>query len=235
LLLKKYLIYFYLLLLVADLVSIGSRWQAGHYLFKFFLMPVLIVVLVQNKRNLLQKNWRVILGGLVTAWAGDVMLLFSVSRPIFFIIGLVCFLCTHLAYIVYLLRYEKSAFSLLKTSPLLFAAVVLYGIIFLAFLWGHLGSLLIPVIVYTIVISVMMIQALSASRNMYHSAGGLFIGGAAAFIISDSLLAINKFYQPFESGDIFVMSTYGIAQLLIVSAAIKNDDRKHDFIASKVL
>jgi uncharacterized membrane protein YhhN len=196
-------------------------------------MPVLIVVLVQNKRNLLQKNWRIILGGLVTAWAGDVMLLFSVSRPIFFIIGLVCFLGTHFAYIVYLLRYEKSPVSLLKTAPFLLLGVLFYGIFFLSFLWGHLGELLIPVIIYTIVITLMMIQALAASGHMIKEAGKLFIVGAAVFILSDSLLAINKFYKPFEIGDILVMSTYGIAQLLIVSAAIKNDDRKLDFIASK--
>jgi uncharacterized membrane protein YhhN len=223
------------LLLIADLLSIGYRWQAGHYFFKFFLMPVLIVVLVQNKRTLLQKNWRVILGGLITAWAGDVMLLFSVSRPIFFIIGLVCFLSTHLAYIVYLSRYQKSPLSFLKRSPLIFFLVVLYSIFFLAFLWSHLDDLLIPVIVYTLIITFMMLQALAAGKYMWDDAGKLFISGAAAFILSDSLLAINKFYKPFEGGDFLVMLTYGIAQWMIVTATIKNDDRKHEFIPSQRL
>jgi len=41
------------------------------------------------------------------------------------------------------------------------------------------------------------------------------------FVISDSVLAINKFYQPFEAANVIIMLTYGLAQLFIVTGAIR--------------
>ena len=43
--------------------------------------------------------------------------------------------------------------------------------------------------------------------------------GALLFVISDSVLAINKFYQPFEVAGVIIMLTYGLAQLFIVEGA----------------
>ena len=205
------------------------KWSAGHFVFKFFLMPVLIVFLVQNKRHLLQKNWRPVLAGLVTAWAGDVMLSLSVTRPVFFIIGLVFFLCTHLSYIVYFTRYERNTFLVLKKKPLVFVSILLYAVLILVIVGSHAGPLLVPVIVYTMVICAMMLQSLAASPNMQAGAGKFFIAGAVIFIISDSLLAVNKFYRPFEWADFLVMLTYGIAQLLIVTGTTRNNDKKASF------
>jgi len=45
--------------------------------------------------------------------------------------------------------------------------------------------------------------------------------GAGLFVISDSVLAINKFYQPFEAAGILIMLTYGLAQFFIIKGAIK--------------
>ena len=52
-------------------------------------------------------------------------------------------------------------------------------------------------------------------------AGQWMMTGALLFILSDSILAINKFYQPFELAGFLIMVTYGFAQLFIVQGAIK--------------
>jgi len=52
-------------------------------------------------------------------------------------------------------------------------------------------------------------------------AGLLMMSGALLFVLSDSVLAMNKFYKPFKEADIIIMITYGIAQLSIVQGAIK--------------
>lgn len=44
--------------------------------------------------------------------------------------------------------------------------------------------------------------------------------GALLFVLSDTVLAINKFYQPFELSGLVIMLAYGFAQLLIVTGAI---------------
>lgn len=46
------------------------------------------------------------------------------------------------------------------------------------------------------------------------------MAGALLFIISDSVLAINRFYNQFEPAGLIVMLTYGLAQLLITDGAI---------------
>jgi uncharacterized membrane protein YhhN len=43
--------------------------------------------------------------------------------------------------------------------------------------------------------------------------------GALLFVISDSILAINKFYQSFEMANILIMLSYGFAQFYIVKGA----------------
>ena len=43
--------------------------------------------------------------------------------------------------------------------------------------------------------------------------------GALLFVISDSSLAINKFYIPFEYAGIIIMLTYALAQLFIIEGA----------------
>jgi len=47
------------------------------------------------------------------------------------------------------------------------------------------------------------------------------VAGAVLFIMSDSILAINKFYQSFEVAGLGIMLTYGMAQLFIVEGAAR--------------
>lgn len=222
-LLNKYSIVF-LLLLLADVAMLFSGWHNGHFVVKFLLMPVLIIALIQSKKVCSEKNWRVILAGLVLAWAGDVMLLFSATTPVFFITGLICFLGTHISYIVYFRRYHKGLPAFMIKRPLLSSAIILYALLLLSVLWPHLGSLLMPVIVYTAVITMMVLHALAAHTSMTAVTGGLFVAGAVLFIISDSLLATDKFYSHFLAADILIMITYGVAQLWIVQATQQNHD-----------
>ena len=78
-----------------------------------------------------------------------------------------------------------------------------------------------PVRIYGIVISYMLIQALQTAVIKNPVAAGLMIAGSVLFITSDSLLAINKFHGSFEYAGIAIMLTYGIAQLLITLGAVR--------------
>jgi len=48
-----------------------------------------------------------------------------------------------------------------------------------------------------------------------------YLAGATSFVVSDSLLAVNKFYQPFAYAGVFIMLTYCAAQYLIVRGYIE--------------
>jgi uncharacterized membrane protein YhhN len=85
----------------------------------------------------------------------------------------------------------------------------------------YLGDLKIPVIVYALVLSGMLITAWHAFDFNNQTDGRWIITGAACFVLSDSLLAINKFYSSFTFAGILIMLTYALAQLFIVSGVIK--------------
>jgi uncharacterized membrane protein YhhN len=51
-------------------------------------------------------------------------------------------------------------------------------------------------------------------------AGWWMLVGALLFVISDSLLAIDKFYQPLPFAGVLIILTYGLAQLFITTGAI---------------
>lgn len=80
--------------------------------------------------------------------------------------------------------------------------------------------------VYAAVICTMLLCSLHIFVKVNAPANRLFLSGAAFFVLSDSLLAINKFYQPFAYAGVCIMLTYCAAQFFIVTAFIKQ--QPHD-------
>jgi uncharacterized membrane protein YhhN len=62
---------------------------------------------------------------------------------------------------------------------------------------------------------------LADSKRYNNAAIYYFIPGAGLFVLSDGLLAINKFNLQDPTMDIFVMLTYGLAQLYLVMGYYK--------------
>jgi uncharacterized membrane protein YhhN len=163
---------------------------------------------------------------LIASWLGDLFLLKG-AEPAFFIAGLLSFLTTHVLYIIYFRQYKPSLDQTwFWKHPILSFLVAAYGIAYYAFLLEKLGSMVIPVAVYCVVITIMLLQAMACQDTVKGSVYRLFVGGAALFVLSDSILAFNKFYQPLPWSGVAIMATYGIAQLLITNGAIANGDRK---------
>jgi uncharacterized membrane protein YhhN len=96
---------------------------------------------------------------------------------------------------------------------------LLCGLIIL--LSPYLGDMKLPVRIYGIVISFMFMLAMHMLFIKNKTAGRFMMTGALLFVISDSVLAINKFYQPFEAAGMVIMLTYGLAQLFIVEGSIR--------------
>jgi len=98
--------------------------------------------------------------------------------------------------------------------------IVLYLQSLLALLLPKLGTLKIPVSVYAVTISVMLAFAWRGYFSWNPSTRFFILFGAMAFVASDSLLAINKFYSPFENASFLIMATYLAAQYGIVSGVV---------------
>lgn len=78
----------------------------------------------------------------------------------------------------------------------------------------------IPVAAYAFVISAMLLMSIKAYFEWKKPANLWVLIGAALFVVSDTVLAINKFYTPVPMGSLFIMSTYLGAQFFIVKSIL---------------
>lgn len=211
---KQKLTIAFLLLTITDLAGIISGFPPLHFIAKPLLIPVLMLLLFFTASTVPGK--KLLLVALFFSWMGDVFLLFEDRNKLFFIFGLASFLTTHICYIIFFLRIRSASKSLLLKQPILILLVPAYGVALVWLLFPHLGELKLPVIVYAAVICSMLLCSLHVFKKINSPANRWYVLGASAFVLSDSLLAINKFYQPFAFAGVLIMITYCAAQYCIV-------------------
>jgi alkylglycerol monooxygenase len=152
-----------------------------------------------------------LMGGLAFSLVGDTFLMF----PGFFIPGLVSFLIAHLFYIAVF----KQGLAWFPSRPALFMTLAL-GAAMYAFLYDGLDPVLkIAVAAYVVVIALMAAQAMGRAMVLRDKAAVAVAVGAGFFMLSDSLLATNKFAFPLPMAQFWVLATYYVAQLLIACNA----------------
>jgi len=206
---------------------------------KALLMPSLIFFYHSQIRGNYNLIHRLVMSGLGFAWIGDISLLFLneqknflISTDDYFILGFIALLLTQLLYIM--------AFNLPKGKNTIFSTriyqtliVLAYGCILIWYLYYSLGDMKVPVILYAIIILSMLLSAL----NRYGKVNGVsymfVVIGAIMFVLSDSMIAINKFHIKFDFARTLIMITYLAAQYLIVLGCIRQDIIKTNDLHSK--
>jgi uncharacterized membrane protein YhhN len=191
------------------------------YFSKPSLMVILIFYFAVNTRKL-GRTKRPIIAALAFSWLGDVLLLLDKQTKSLFIYGLLAFLTAHIFYIFYFLSIRRANGVEKLPNALIFAGIAAYTLGLFAFLAPHVGQMLVPVGVYALVISLMLAASVAAFDFRRQSFGVVAVAGTALFIVSDSILAINRFAAPFALAPVFVMTTYAVAQLLIVESSLRN-------------
>jgi uncharacterized membrane protein YhhN len=141
--------------------------------------------------------------------AGDVFLMLPSDR---FVAGLVAFLIAHLFYIAAFV----SEISALIWWPLV--PVIIYGIVIYTILAPSLGKLRLPVLAYIVVIMIMAWLAWERWSQTGQSGALLASVGAVSFVISDTILALNRFRGAFKPARALNLTTYFAAQWLIASS-----------------
>lgn len=202
-------------------VHLASDFLPVSYL-ALITKPLLMVILLNwfntATGNISSGHKRWVTLALCFSWLGDVLLMFQDKDSMFFLLGLSAFLIAHLFYIVFFYRV-KVAEQLSSKWLVIFIAP--YYALLIGTLYPYLGEMKLPVLVYGVVICCMFYLALHMLFLENRFVGRLMAIGALLFVVSDSVLALNKFYQPFESAGIIVMLTYGLSQLLITAGAIQ--------------
>ncbi|MBT7086502.1 MAG: lysoplasmalogenase [Desulfobacterales bacterium] len=150
--------------------------------------------------------------GFLFSGLGDIFL--DLSRENFFIQGLASFALAQLLFAIAFTRDLNT-----DKKRLLFAGIILlFTATMVVFLIPSLGKHLVPVIVYIVLISAMGVSAAFLNRPL-----STVYAGAFFFIISDSMIAINKFLSPFPYSTFFIISFYFLAQYKIGTGIIKSE------------
>ena len=199
-----------------------ERFETGIIviLTKSLIIPSLIVYfyfVIQDYRNTL---FKLISFALVFSWIGDITLQLTMYNENFFIIGLCAFLITQLIYSIAFFSTTGKK-SIIISRPYLLIPVIGYGFGLIFYLYDGLGDKTIPVIIYSLVILLMLTAVINRYGRVISISFYYVLIGAVLFVISDSLIAINRFKYPFDLARVIIMSLYILAQFLIVSGCIK--------------
>lgn len=202
-------------------VALGVAHIAARYLplprVAAVLKPVPIAILaglVALGTGAVGPGYRaLVVAALVFSLIGDVCLVF----PKRFTVGLASFLVAHVLYLAAFApagAWDVAAWLWLVPFALLAAAL-------LAYLWPHLGAKRGPVAAYATVIAVMGWRAVvrAAAPDVPAPSGAFACAGALVFMVSDGVLAVNRFAYRFRAAEAIVMATYYAAQTLIALSA----------------
>lgn len=209
---KKFALGFFLILIAEIIFSSSEKLFSLHYLTKPALMASLLLFFWKNSKHLPSAIRRLTMLALCASVLGDILLMFTHFNQMFFIIGLIAFLLTH---VIYIYVFSKNKSPMRKGIPFLLFTIV-YACALFYLLKDKLGNLMIPVIIYMATILAMATTAFLRKGHVPSLSFILVFNGAILFMVSDSLLAINKFHDPLPFANISIIVTYAIAQLLIV-------------------
>ncbi len=152
------------------------------------------------------------------------LLMFEGENPKFFILGLAAFLIAHIFYILAYRQHQDESMenSLKGIQKIRFSfPIVLAGTGLIIVLYPSLGSLKIPVVVYALILIVMVLNSVFRYGRTINNSFWLVFVGSIFFMLSDSVLAINKFFRPVTAAGFWIMSIYILAQFLIIQGLLQ--------------
>jgi uncharacterized membrane protein YhhN len=207
----------YLLIIFSGQAQIA--WFIKPFLLPFLLLGVFFYGNFASKKFLLT--------ALAFSWIGDIILLFADRDEMYFISGLIAFLISH---VVYIITFSKQLKIRNRKNKAVFwigvTVIIVYLLTMLTILLPSLGDLKIPVFVYALVISTMLLFAFKGFLIWEEPANWYILLGAIIFVSSDSILAFDKFHAPIVLNSFLIMITYLIAQYLIVVGILKLNQKK---------
>ena len=205
------------LIACAVLATLSSTLGLGtlHFIFKPLTMLIAIawVILRAMRAGPMRRFDALLIAALVASLAGDVFLMLPGG---YFIPGLASFLVAHLFYIALF----RQGVAWLPSRCALIGTLVVGGAMY-AWVWAGLADPVFKVAVaaYVLVIALMLAQAIGRAVLLRDAASIAVALGAGIFMLSDSLIAVNRFVQPLPLASLWVLSSYYLAQILMIHNA----------------
>lgn len=209
----------------SQMVAAEAGWMQLEHIAKPLIMVALAWYYVMHTARG-QRSVAVVLA-MLFSFLGDSLLMYATVRELYFMAGLGAFLLAHICYILAYRQHqddpEEQAQALVGVHRVRMALpVILAGSGLVVVLYPALGDLKTPVLVYATVLVVMVLTALFRFGRTAMPSYWMVFGGAILFMMSDAMLAVNKFLEPLSHGNFWIMSTYVSAQYLIIRGLIRH-------------
>ena len=181
-------------------------------------LMILLVLVFGDRSN--PKYYKLTLIALLFCCVGDGILLNSD----WFIFGLLSFL---LAHIFFFFSFVALSSFKMNWRPLVYL-ILFAGSIYLYLLPG-LADLKFPVAIYITMIVLMSWQGIAHHLDTLNQSSGMIFLGVLLFMLSDSILAINRFQVDIPYSAIWILSTYWLAIYYLANAAItRQPEREYE-------
>jgi uncharacterized membrane protein YhhN len=184
-------------------------WIAGYFLMfrrkSAFTVPVLVAFFF--------------------SWVGDIFLMFSGRNELFFFAGVGGFFMAQLTYIYVFSKYrEKEGVGFLKRNIWISLFFMAYVAGMLVLLFPGLEGMMKPVItIYALSLMGMSMMALNRSGRVGVNSFKMVFAGSLLFMISDSMIAFDKFRSAIPLAGFLIMITYIAAQYLIMRGLVMEE------------
>ena len=156
------------------------------------------------------------------SWVGDDFLMFSGKNELFFFAGVGGFFCAQVTYIYTFAKFsEKGGKGFLQKNLWVSLFFLAYIAGMLVLLFPGLEGMMKPIIsIYTLSLIGMSMLALNRSGRVGAMSFKLVFFGSLLFLLSDSMIAFNKFHSEIPLAGFLIILTYIAAQYLIMRGLI---------------
>ncbi len=176
-------------------------------------LTLILILLIATTFPAIESNYKIfIVTGLIFSLIGDIFLIFPEKH---FKNGLIVFLVGHICYITAFVI--STGFHL---TYWLFIPVVIVGSIYLQLILPYSGKMKLPIIIYITMVMIMVWMAVERFHSDPTLRTILPTIGAILFMISDAVLALNKFRKPFYYAELIILTTYFTAQWFLAVSVI---------------
>lgn len=156
------------------------------------------------------------------SWVGDNFLMFSGKNELFFFAGVGGFFCAQVTYIYTFTKFsERGGKGFLRKNLWVSLFFLAYVAGMLIVLFPGLEGMMKPIItIYALSLMLMSMLALNRSGRVGAMSFKLVFFGSILFLLSDSMIAFNKFHSEIPLAGFLIMFTYIAAQYLIMRGLI---------------
>lgn len=218
----------YLLTGLVDVCAEYAHLRGVTHITRPLLMPLLLACYLSATGLRLTSRDRLVAGAIAFSWVGDVVLMSAEGRELWFLGGLVAFLIAHLFYIGAFTQVADR-----QVQPVLRRHIWL-ALPLAAYLAGLLSVLIpavdthmrAPIAIYGMVIGTMVLFSINRYKRVNDRSFALVFAGAVLFMLSDSLIAVNRFlcHGDLWLSGVWIMLLYILGQYCISQGMIRNDN-----------